>query len=62
MKPYRIAVLPGDGIGPEIVREALKVLGVVAERSGVRFDLQEGLVGGAAYDRYGAPHPEEVMQ
>ena len=62
MKPYRIAVLHGDGIGPEIVREALKVLGVVAERSGVRFDLQEGLVGGAAYDRFGAPLPEEVMQ
>ena len=52
MKPYRIAVLPGDGIGPEIVREALKVLGIVAERSGVQFDLQEALVGGAAYDRF----------
>jgi 3-isopropylmalate dehydrogenase len=61
MKTYRIAVLPGDGIGPEIVREAVKVLGVVAERSGVRFDLQEGLVGGAAYDRFGTPLPEEVM-
>jgi 3-isopropylmalate dehydrogenase len=62
MKSYRIAVLPGDGIGPEIVREALKVLGVVAERSGLRFDLQEGLVGGAAYDHFGTPLPEEVMQ
>jgi len=62
MKPYRIAVLPGDGIGPEIVREAVKVLGVVAERTGVRFDLQEGLVGGAAYDRFGAPLPDHAMQ
>jgi 3-isopropylmalate dehydrogenase len=62
MKSYRIAVLPGDGIGPEIVREAVKVLGVVAERTGVRLDLQEGLVGGAAYDRFGTPLPEEVMQ
>ncbi|MBU1743649.1 MAG: 3-isopropylmalate dehydrogenase [Proteobacteria bacterium] len=62
MKPYRIAVLPGDGIGPEIVREAVKALGVVAERSGVRFDLQEGLVGGAAYDRFGTPLPDETMQ
>ena len=62
MKLYRIAGLPGDGIGPEIVREAVKVLGVVAERSGVRFDLQEGLAGGAAYDRFGTPLPEEVMQ
>ena len=62
MKSYRIAVLPGDGIGPEIVREAVKVLGVVAERTGVRFDLQEGLAGGAAYDRFGTPLPDEVMQ
>ena len=62
MKPYRIVVLPGDGIGPEIVREAVKVLGVVAERTGVRLDLQEGLVGGGAYDRFGTPLPEEVMQ
>ncbi|MFZ4439999.1 MAG: 3-isopropylmalate dehydrogenase [Syntrophales bacterium] len=62
MKPYRIAVLPGDGIGPEIVREALKVLGIVAERSRVQFDLQEALVGGAAYDRFGTPLPDETMQ
>ncbi len=62
MKPYRIAVLPGDGIGPEIVREALKVLGIVAERSGVQFDLQEALVGGAAYDRFETPLPDETMQ
>jgi 3-isopropylmalate dehydrogenase len=62
MKPYRVAVLPGDGIGPEIVREAVKVLGAVAERTGVRFDLQEGLAGGAAYDRFGTPLPDHVMQ
>jgi 3-isopropylmalate dehydrogenase len=62
MKQYRIAVFPGDGIGPEIMREALKVLGVIAERAGVRFDLQEGLVGGAAYDHFGVPLPEEMMQ
>jgi len=59
---HRIAVFPGDGIGPEIMREALKVLSVVADRTGVRFDLQEGLVGGAAYDRFGAPLPAEMMQ
>ncbi len=62
MKTYRIAVLPGDGIGPEIMREAEKVLGVVAERAGVRFEMEEGLVGGAAYDRFGTPLPEEVMK
>jgi len=62
MKKHRIAVLPGDGIGPEIMDEARKVLGVVAERAGVQFEMEEGLVGGAAYDRYGTPLPEDVMK
>ncbi len=61
MKEYRIAVLPGDGIGPEIMREARKVLDVVAARSGVRFAMEEGLVGGSAYDRFGTPLPEDVL-
>jgi 3-isopropylmalate dehydrogenase len=62
MKSYRIAVLPGDGIGPEIVREARKVLDVVAARAGVRFEMEEGFVGGAAYDRFGTPLPDPVME
>jgi 3-isopropylmalate dehydrogenase len=62
MRQYRIAVLPGDGIGPEIMREARKVLDVVAARSGVRFAIEEGLVGGAAYDRFGTPLPEDVLK
>lgn len=62
MKQHRIAVLPGDGIGPEIVREAVKVLGVVAERSGVRIVMEEGFVGGEAYDRFGTPLPDQVME
>jgi 3-isopropylmalate dehydrogenase len=62
MKEYRIAVLPGDGIGPEIMREARKVLDVVAARSGVGFAMEEGLVGGAAYDRFGTPLPDDVLK
>jgi len=62
MKQYRIAVLPGDGIGPEIIDEAKKVLGVVAERTGVQFDMEEGFIGGAAYDRFGTPLPDPVME
>ena len=62
MKQYHIAVLPGDGIGPEIIREARKVIDVVAAQTGVRFVMEEGLVGGAAYDRYGTPLPDAVMQ
>ena len=62
MKTYRIAVLPGDGIGPEIMREARKVLDVVAARAGVRFAMEEGLVGGAPTTAYGTPLPEHVMK
>jgi 3-isopropylmalate dehydrogenase len=62
MKPYHIAVFPGDGIGPEIIREARKVIDVVAEKTGARFVMEEGLVGGAAYDHYGTPLPDAVMQ
>lgn len=58
---FSIAVFPGDGIGPEIIGEARKVLAVVAAHRGVSFDLTEGLVGGAAYDRTGTPFPEESL-
>jgi len=50
---FDIAVLPGDGVGPEVVAEALKVLKVVGERFGHEFKLQQGLVGGAAIDASG---------
>jgi 3-isopropylmalate dehydrogenase len=50
---FSIAVLPGDGVGPEVVREALKVLQVVGERFGHTFDVQEGLIGGIAIDAEG---------
>lgn len=60
-KTFKICVFPGDGIGPEVLREALKVLQAVAERSGRVFDVREGLVGGAAFDRCGEPLPEESL-
>jgi 3-isopropylmalate dehydrogenase len=60
-KCYKIAVFPGDGIGIEIVEEAVKVLRVISEHSGVAFDMEEGLIGGAAYDQYGDPLPSESM-
>jgi 3-isopropylmalate dehydrogenase len=62
MKQYHLAVLPGDGIGPEIMAEAKKIIGVVAKQAGVRFEMEEGLVGGAAYDHYGIPLPDHVMK
>ena len=58
---FRLAVLPGDGIGPEVVAEAVKVLRAVEDASGARFELSYDDVGGAAIDRYGTPlRPETV--
>jgi len=57
----RIAVLPGDGIGPEVVAEAVKVLRRVAEVYGHSFEFEEGLVGGIALDETGEPLPAETL-
>ncbi|MEE9342472.1 MAG: 3-isopropylmalate dehydrogenase [Gammaproteobacteria bacterium] len=57
----KILVLPGDGIGPEIVTEAVKLLNAL-QQDGLDIDLQEGIVGGAAYDETGTPLPEETLQ
>jgi len=60
-KTFKICVFPGDGIGPEVVREALKAIRVISDISGTIFDIREGLVGGAAYERCGEPLPEESL-
>lgn len=57
---YKIAVLPGDGIGPEIIAEAVKVLDAVAVRYGHRFLYRYGLIGGAAMRRGMDPYPDET--
>ena len=57
----RIAVLKGDGIGPEIVDAALLILRRIAEQYGHCFDFHEYLIGGAAIDRTGNPLPEETV-
>ena len=58
---YKIAVLPGDGIGPEITVQALRVLEAVGRRFNREFVFTEGLVGGAAYDAKGHPLPQETL-
>ncbi len=60
MGSYKIAVLPGDGIGPEVVAEAVKVLSSVAARFGHTFDLRYADFGGAAIDSSGVPFPPET--
>ena len=59
--PYRLAVLPGDGIGPEVIAEATKVLRAIEATSDARFELSDDLVGGAAIDAFGtALKPDTV--
>jgi 3-isopropylmalate dehydrogenase len=57
-----IAVLPGDGIGPEVVREALKVLDAAAAKGGPALRYVEAPVAGAAIDRCGVPLPESTIE
>ena len=57
----KIAVLPGDGIGPEIVAEAVKVLHSLRDEHGLKVELEQGLVGGAGYDAHGTSLPDETL-
>ena len=57
----QIAVLPGDGIGPEVTGEAVRLLQVVAQVYGHRFEFQSAPIGGAAVDATGVPLPEETL-
>ena len=59
---FKLAVLPGDGIGPDVIAEAVKVLEAVAGRFGHSFDMSYGLVGGAAIDETGTALPEDVLK
>jgi 3-isopropylmalate dehydrogenase len=61
MKNYKIALIKGDGIGPEIVDEAVKVLDAVASCCGFNFEYKEALMGGIAYDITGDPLPQETI-
>lgn len=58
----KVLLLPGDGIGPEIVAEAVKVLEALIANHGLDVEMVSGLVGGAAYDASGHPLPDETMQ
>ena len=59
---YKIGVIKGDGIGPEIVEEAIKVLDAVSVVEGFNLSYEEFLLGGAAIDATGVPLPEETLQ
>ncbi len=57
----KIAILPGDGIGPEIVNEAVKVLECLQQDYGFAAELESAHVGGAAYDDSGSPLPQQTL-
>lgn len=58
---YKIVVLPGDGIGPEIIAEALKVLNAVAELDDFELEFDHHIIGGAAIDHAGTPLPQATV-
>lgn len=62
MREYNITVLKGDGIGPEIVDECIKVLDKAGEKFGFSFDYNYQLLGGAAIDAAGVPYPKETEE
>lgn len=59
---HKIAVLPGDGIGPEVMREAVRVLEAVATKHGFTMDMEWADVGGAAIDNHGQPLPDSTLK
>ena len=59
---YQVGVISGDGIGPEIVREAKKVLDKIGEKFGHKFVYEEILMGGCSIDATGVPLTEEAIK
>ncbi len=59
---YKIAVLPGDGIGPDVIEQGIKVLKAITEKFGHKFKFTYGLIGGIAVDEKGVPLPEETIE
>lgn len=60
-KEYKILVLPGDGIGHEVMQPVAKIIGFLKDKKGARFDVANDDVGGAAYDRYGTSLDDSTL-
>lgn len=60
-KTHKIVILPGDGIGPEVMAEVKKVIGWLERKAGLSFDIHEDDIGGTAYDHYGVPFADETL-
>ena len=59
---YQVAVIKGDGIGPEIVTEAMKVIDKAVAKKGITFEYTQVLMGGASIDAYGKPLTDETLE
>ena len=59
--PKRVAVMPGDGVGPEVTRQGLNVLRAMAEKAGLELAVEELPIGGGAYDVAGTPLPDQTL-
>jgi 3-isopropylmalate dehydrogenase len=59
---YQITLLPGDGIGPEIMSSCKDVLGALQKRCGFTLEMKEALIGGVAIDEAGDPFPDESLE
>ena len=59
---FNITVLPGDGIGPEVIREAIKILKIIERKQNLKLNLTEAPVGGAGYEATGHPLPEDTLK
>ncbi|HZU22035.1 MAG TPA: isocitrate/isopropylmalate family dehydrogenase [Terriglobales bacterium] len=60
-KQLKITVLPGDGIGPEVTREAVRALRIAGEYAGLSFEFQEHAIGGRAVEQFGTPLPRATL-
>ena len=58
---FSLLILPGDGIGPEVMAEVRKVIDWFGDRRGLHIDVDEDLVGGCAYDAHGTPLTDATM-
>lgn len=62
MKEYNICVLSGDGIGPEVIEQGIKVLNAVSKKYDVKFNYNYALIGGVAIEEKGVPLPDETLE
>ena len=62
MSEFNVALIPGDGIGPEVVSAAVTVLDAVSEKYGHKFNYTEVYMGGCAIDKFGVPLPDETIE